>query len=386
MKRIRIMHVIYGFGTGGTEKVLLQVVTGLDPSRFEHVICSVVSQTPLVDSSQITIISLAKPPHRRAILVPAIARAIQSIRPDIIHSRNWAAIEAIVAGRLMRVPFIVHSEHGRDLDTIDHQPGRRKLVRRLCYRCADRIFAVSQELKNYYIAETGSVMERCQIIPNGVNALRFRPDPAARERVRRGLGMSEDRFVVGTVARFDPVKDHRTLFRACELALQKGTNLHLVLVGDGPERERLEIEVRRSAGLRGRVIFAGITNDVPAWLNSFDAFVLSSFSEGMSNTLLEAMATAVPPVASRVGSNCEIVQHNLSGLLFEPGNALELASCLSQLASDAEQRSAIGAAARARVQQNYRLDRMLELYAKLYDETAGRIPSPKAALGGAASD
>ena len=196
--------------------------------------------------------------------------------------------------------------------------------------------------------------------------------------MRASLGIAPDTVVAGTVSRLDPVKDHRTLLRAMEVVVAQQPNMVLIIVGDGPERAGLQAEVDSRPVLRKLVHFVGESADVPAWLNSFDVFVLPSLSEGMSNTLLEAMAVGVVPVATCVGGNPEVVENERSGLLFPAGDHVALAARLQQLAGDSARRQSLAFGARRRIESCFSLERMLANYAQMYCELAGheRVAQP----------
>jgi len=171
---------------------------------------------------------------------------------------------------------------------------------------------------------------------------------------------------VGTVSRLDPVKDHSTLLQAAEMALKSGVDLRLVIVGDGTQRAALEKELASKLNLSRRTLFAGEVRNVADWLNSFDVFVLPSLSEGMSNTLLEAMAVGVAPIATAVGGNPEVVEHGHSGLLVRPGDAKEICDHLVRLATADEWRRDLGGNARQRIVARFSIERMLEQYEEMY--------------------
>ena len=372
MRRIRIIHVLDRLTTGGTELVVLKLVAGLDPDLFEHMICALKAGTPPqlpANARYITMASSAAAGKR--FFVPAMFRLFARERPDVVHSRNWGAIESIAAARLARVPAVVHSEHGRDIQTMHGLPWRRRVFRRVCFPLANCVFAVTEELRQYYVAQLGKMAERMQVFSNGVDTRRFVPDPAARRRIRDSMGASDSSFLLGCVGRLDPVKDHTTLLRAAELVASRGIDVRVAIVGDGPQRRALEAEASNCPGLRGRAIFPGEIENVPDWVNSFDVFVLPSLSEGMSNTLLEAMSAGVVPVATNVGGNPDLIEDGASGLLFWPRDVGNLANILTELASDPLRRRFLGGNARRRVEKNFSLDKMLDRYTNLYTGLLG---------------
>jgi len=303
--------------------------------------------------------------------LPRLMAVMKKYRPHVVHSRNWGSIEAIPAARLARVPVVVHSEHGYELDNLSGLPLRRRLFRRIVYGMVDAVFTVSEELRDYHTRQAWISPERIRVICNGVDTHRFAPDPRARGMTRKQLGVPEDAFVFGSVGRLVAIKDHRTLLRAGEVLQRRGRSIHILLVGSGPELDRLQKDVSHSPELQGRVHFAGTSHDVPNLLNAMDAFVLPSICEGMSNTLLEAMASGLPVLATRVGGNPEVLKED-GGWLFAPGDTDTLAARLEELATDHKLCRQVGDAGRLRVVQHFSLERMAEQYRSLYFDLAER--------------
>jgi sugar transferase (PEP-CTERM/EpsH1 system associated) len=367
MSRIRIMHVVDSFGTGGTEEGIRKLLSGLDPAVFEQVVCTVAAAPEIEAKSGARVVSLGRSGTGQQVLVGKLKRLFDRERPDIVHSRNWGAIEAVVAARVSRVRTVIHSEHGLESSTYRRQPWRRNAIRRLCFTWADRVFAVSQALRAYYALHLRIRETRMSVIPNGVDSERFRRQDDLRHITREKLGAGPDTLVVGTVGRLDPVKDHRTLFAAMDLLLASGIPVRLVVVGDGPERPALEMDIKTRSSLAEQTVFTGNTTHVVSQLNSFDVFVLPSLAEGMSNALLEAMSVGLPCIATRVGGNPELIEEGLSGLLFNAGDARTLAAHLKTLASDPERRRNLAGNARKRIEVNFSLHRMLNNYTHLYE-------------------
>jgi sugar transferase (PEP-CTERM/EpsH1 system associated) len=343
----------------------------LDPAVFEQIVCTVTLSPPTDPKTGSRVVSVGRSGGGREVLVGKLKRVFDRERPHIVHSRNWGAIEAIVAARMAGVRTVIHSEHGLESSTYRHQPWRRKVMRRVCFTWADRVFAVSHALRDYYVRQLRVREDRIGVVPNGVDTERFRLQMDVRHSARQKLGVVPDTIVVGTVGRLDPIKDHRTLFLAMDLLLAFGVPVQLVVVGDGPERKALEIDIRARNLLAGRTVFVGETSDIVSQLNSFDIFVLPSMAEGMSNALLEAMSVGVASVATRVGGNLELVEEGSSGLLFEAGDAKALAIHLKSLATNPEYRQDLGGNARRRIEDCFSLHRMLSNYTHLYEEAMG---------------
>ena len=363
MKLIRVVHVIRSLEIAGMENVVRRVVAGLDPDRFEQIVCTIVA--PLQPEPFPTV-SLERDPKRAALLAPQLTKVFSQLCPDVVHSRNWAAIEAVLSARVARVPLVIHSEHGRDLQTLGRQPWRRRFLRRLCFSMATRVFCVSSELRAFYSRNLAISADRLDVVPNGVDLNHFRSEPSVRTAKRAQLGADPDTLVVGAVGRLDPVKGHSTLLQAAELGVRAGLNLRVVIVGDGPTRPALEKQLAGNSRLANSVALVGQVKNVADWLNSFDVFVLPSISEGMSNTLLEAMAVGVAPIATNVGGNPEVIEDGHSGLLVNPGDAQVLCSYLVRLAQNPCWRAQIASNARQRVAARFSLARMLERYDEMY--------------------
>lgn len=372
---LRVLHVLNRLDTGGTEHVVLSLLEELDAQIFEQQLCV----TRGFNSELVRARGLAREPYvagkvdgGNQLLVFRLARIMRTARPHIVHSRNWGAIEAIFAARIARVPIVIHSEHGYEVDMAAGLPKRRRLLRRGAYPLADAVFAVSDELRNYHAKQAWIPPGRIRVISNGVDTKRFSPRRAMRSAIRQKLGLSADSFVVGSVGRMVAIKDYATLLAAAESVASRGGNVQVLLAGSGPELERHRAAVARSSELAGRVSFLGTAKDIPEVMNAMDVFVLPSLLEGMSNTILEAMACGLPVVATSVGGNPELVEDGVSGWLFGPRNASDLAMRIEQLASHGEMLRKFGAAARDRVVNRFSLDRMISSYQSLYLELAAK--------------
>jgi glycosyltransferase involved in cell wall biosynthesis len=190
--------------------------------------------------------------------------------------------------------------------------------------------------------------------------------------VRSEFGIPSGRIVVGTVGRIVPIKDHRTLLGASEILLRTGRNIHVLIVGSGPELPRLQEQVVASPVLEGRVTFLGSSDRIPELLSAMDIFVLPSISEGMSNTTLEAMSTGLPLVVTRTGGNPELVEDGLVGNLFQPRDVQAFAGTMSRLVDSPALRTEYGRAARQRAVEKFSLAEMVRNYRNLYQEMAKR--------------
>jgi glycosyltransferase involved in cell wall biosynthesis len=245
-------------------------------------------------------------------------------------------------------------------------PKRQRRLRHFCYKYATAVVAVSDELREYHEEQAECENGTIEVLYNGVDASSFKPRPEVRSQVRRELNIPEDGLVIGFVGRMVALKDVPTLLKAVEILAPETPSIHVLLVGSGPEQAHLQEQVNASPKLANRVTFAGATDKVADLLSAMDVFVLPSLLEGMSNTLLEALATGLPVLATRVGGNCEVVEDGVSGYLFNPQNAGELSIRLRSLLHDQDRRQRFGRAARERATTRFSLDGMLQRYSDFY--------------------
>jgi sugar transferase (PEP-CTERM/EpsH1 system associated) len=374
----RIMHVVDNMGRGGMQNGLINLIEQLDPGRFEHVICT----TRYLDhpqahrgtlGSRVQIISLGKQAISSRVQLAGLARAIGEVKPDIVHSRNWAAIEAVIAARWAGSCAVVHSEHGLDAVTNTREPWRRSCFRRLAFELADRVLCVSRQLRSVHSKRTGFPLHKITVIHNGVDTRRYYPDIAARARIRNELKISENDFCIGCLGNLTPVKDYPTVLQAVGEFAKACTNWRLIIIGEGSELAELQGMVNAHPEMKHQVIFCGLSDRVPELLNAIDVYVLASLTEGISNSLLEAMATALPVAATNTGGTPEVVEHRKSGLLFAVGDCRTLAEHLVSLQSQPELRKQLARESLLRVRESFSLRTMVQKYEQLYESLSNRV-------------
>ena len=373
--RLRVLHVLNQLAPGGTEHALLRLIREFGTDDFEHRICAL----RFVDSAfaaqygvqnQVEVAGSNQAGFQFPLL--RLMRMMRAFRPHIVHTRNWGGLEAVVAARWSGVPVVIHSEHGYELDTLKSMPLRRRVFRSCAYRMADAVFTNSKDLREYHARQTWTSVNRIKVIYNGIDLRRFSSSAAARDSIRPQYGFSRDTFVVASVGRLVAIKDHSTLLQSAATMAGQGIDIGVLLVGAGPERNALEEQVKNSTALNGRVVFSGDSANVPELLSTADVFVLSSRGEGMSNTLLEAMASGLPVAASRVGGNPEVVEEGQTAFLFAPGDSKALANHLLVLQKDTALRARFGESGRRRVAETFQMERMVSEYRKLYLDQAAR--------------
>ena len=390
-ERLRVMHVLACLGNGGTEFGILKLKDGLDEKYFDHRICTTRTfDAEFVQSHRLKEILFVAAGSRPGFQFPMfrLLNIFRQYRPHIVHTRNWGGLEAVLAARLAGVPVIIHSEHGYEVSNLNGVPLRQKAFRHLAYSMANQVFTVTRELRDHHAQQGWIKPERIAVIYNGVDTTRYLPSAHFRGLVRRGFGIPPQRLVLGSVGRLVSIKDYGTLLRAAErLVVQSNVDVHILLVGLGPEAEQLKSQVRDSLALKNRVTFAGSPDRVPELLNGMDVFVLPSLKEGMSNTLLEAMATGLPLVATSVGGNPEVIGEEHSEWFFAPGDVQALTERILRLAKAPAIRLQLGAKGRQRALEMFSLEGMMQRYSELYVSAAvscGILPSSSGSAVGTA--
>lgn len=324
-KKIKIAHVVLSLDIGGLEMLVVDMIRHIDRERFDVAVVCLRDKGALagqVESLGFRVFSLGGRDRLEWKAFFKLAGILRKEKARIVHCHNTAGylyggIAAILAG----FKKIIYTEHGR----VFPDNSRRMLAERILSWFTYKIVAVSEDMKRCLIEYEKINPLKIQVIHNGVDVERFYPlGLDARCKLREALGMAQNDIVIGNVARLDPVKDHGCLIRAFALLITRHSSLKLILVGDGPERENIE-HLIAALGLRSSVICLGSRKDIPDLMNIMDVFVLSSKNEGISLTLLEAMACGVPVVATRVGGNPEIVKDGENGLLCDPGDPQDLA-------------------------------------------------------------
>lgn len=370
----RVVHVTFGLDVGGLERLLLEIGQRSDPARVQLYFVSLGHIGPIgVALRELgwPVVSLHRPSGVRPSLMLSLARVFHGVRADVVHTHDVRAlIYGAPAASLAFVRRAVHTQHGQNLGIT---PRQLKLMRFAAKR-TDHFVCVSEDAKRV-AAEQGVPLDRLRVIHNGVDVRRLQV--AAKEpRVTAGPGP------LAAVARLSPEKDVATLLRAVSIARKSVAELCLEIAGDGPSRLDLEREVQQ-LDIGDRVRFLGRISDPTKLLRRAQIFVLPSLSEGLSLTLLEAMAIGVPAIATSVGGNPEVIQHGKTGLLVPPSNPTAMAGAICRLWSDESGQRRLAAAAQRRVADHFDVHRMIDEYEHLYSDSGRPIRisrKPDAAL------
>ena len=362
MNQPLIVHVVHRFDFGGLENGVINLVNGLE--AFRHAIVALTDATEVaqrVKGDNVSVFALGKRPGRDFMAYVRLFRLIRRLQPDVVHTRNVGTLDCQIVAWLAGVRGRVHSEHGWDVGDPQGHKKKYQVLRKVLLPLVQRVVPLSVELETWLREIVGVRPGKMVRICNGVDLDRFAVSDRKRDRLE----------TVGSVARLSPIKDPLSTIDAFVKLSARHPGIRLLFVGDGPLTPTVERTLKDS-GLAGCACLPGAALDVAPCLGQMDVFVLSSLREGISNTILEAMAAGLPVVATRTGGNPELVVDGVTGFLVDPGSSDALAAAISRYLEQPGLLAVHGAAARARVEQHFSLAGMVRRYAELYDSVCHR--------------
>lgn len=374
-QRPTICQVVHGLPVGGAEVLVSRIVRRL-AERYRFVIACLDEIGELGESLSdegFKIVNLHRRPGFDWRCVRQLSRFFAEEQIGAVHAHQYTPFAYTAATRAFsRRPPVLFTEHGRFFPDLPNF--KRKVFNRLLPDRRDRFVAVGEAVRQALIHNEGLSPQRVKIVYNGVDLDAFGDKNEKSNRVRRELGVADDAFLVLQVARLDTIKDHATAIRALATAIERYPAMRLLVVGDGPEREPIAAAIRQ-AGLMSQVTMLGQRNDVRRLLATADAFLLTSVSEGIPVTIIEAMAAGVPVVSTAVGGITEIIEDGVTGLLAPARDSDRLATALARLAADRELCRRLSQAARLRAETQFSEQQMVESYAALYDSMLAGLPA-----------
>jgi len=357
-RRLRVLHVVASLDVGGLERVVWDLARLADRSRFDVTVLCLDRGGATFERFQdagIAIESLDAEGQWAGLTVPRLAGRIRALQADVIHTHNMKAhLLGTLAAGLAGSPPVVNTKHGRVF--AEGRPA--SLINRFAVARCRRIVAVSADTARGAVEIERTPAAKVMVIHNGVDIEAYKP-PDGRPAGAAARAIH--------VARLSREKDQATLLRAARLVADQVPGFGLDLVGDGPMRRSLELLVAE-LDLGPQVVFHGSRDDVADLLRGAGVFVLSSLSEGISLTLLEAMATALPVVATDVGGNAEVVVQGETGLLVPPADPARLAEALLSVIRDPDRGFRMGQAGRRRAEESFDLQAVVRAYERLYLE------------------
>lgn len=374
-----VLHVMHRFDTGGLENGVVNLINHMPSDAYRHAVLAMTEVTDFkqrITRSDVEFISLRKPPGQGVWQYPKLYKLFRQLRPQIVHSRNLAALEVQAPAWAAGVPVRLHGEHGRDANDLAGNNLTYQRVRRFYKPFVHHYVALSRDLDDYLVQKTGVPQTKITQVYNGVDADRFCPAVDGPQPISGCPFNPVQHWLVGTVGRMQTVKDQTMLAKAfvhaLALAPNLKANLRLVMVGEGPLRAQAQT-VLEQAGVGDLAWLPGERSDVADIMRGLHAFALPSLGEGISNTILEAMASALPVVATAVGGNADLVVHGQTGFITPPVDPLAMAQQLVALASNPWQAQRMGQAGRQRVLANFSMQAMVSAYQRVYDQQLQRL-------------
>ena len=379
---IKIMHIITDLNMGGAEMMLYKLVSALDREKF---LCRVVSLEPpgvlsrRINSLGIQVDSLDVNPKLPNPL--ALFKAVQMMlkwRPQVVQTWMYHAdLLGTLASRIAKKGELVWNMRCTNMDFAEYSKKTNWVVKACAVlSCYPHMVLANSQASIEHHKNMRYKFERSMVIPNGFDLDHFKPDSGLRSQIRNELGIPDDVFCIGHVARLDPMKDHATFFSAVELIRRKRSDVHFIVCGEGMAWENPQIQaclVKSRSSLNVHLL--GRREDVNRIMAALDIFVLASaYGESFPNVIGEAMACGVPCVATDVGDSRRIIGE--TGRIVSPKDPLAMAnSVLELLDLPDEEFDKLGILARERIRKLYSLDRIVADYEKMYWDIAGRSAS-----------
>jgi sugar transferase (PEP-CTERM/EpsH1 system associated) len=364
-----VAHIVFRFDYGGLENGVVNIINGLSNSPFRHVVISLTIATDFAQrlNGGVAVHTLGKKPGKDLGAYVRLYKLLRKLRPDIVHTRNMGTMDCALVAFLARVPFRIHGEHGWDIFDPDGTNSKYRFARRFLQRFVSRIIAVSDDLQKWLVEVVGISPAKVQHSCNGVDTDRFRLR-APNERP------ASEQVVVGSVTRYSAIKEPLNLVEAFittqDSATIDGGSAKLVMIGDGELHEQAVARLRQ-AGREQASWLPGSRDDIPEQLRAMDVFVLGSLREGISNTVLEAMASGLPVIASDTGGNRELIEDGVNGALVRPGDRDALARAISTYLREPDRRVRHGRASRDRAVSLFSIQTMVNYYRQLYQSALG---------------
>ncbi|MDB4476062.1 glycosyltransferase [bacterium] len=361
-----VLHVTFDMRIGGTEQVIRNLI---EASDVEHtrmsIFCIEEPLGPWGEDLRLAGVDIASYARRAGLdlrLILALRRHLKEHDVDVLHCHQYTPwVYGAFAGAGTRAK-VIFTEHGRFHP--DSASAKRRYVNPILAWLTQSITAISAATRQALIDYEYLSAEKISVIYNGIRPLT--PDPTAALALREELGIPKDATVLGSIARFDPIKNHQMMLKAFRLIVDVHPKSRLLLVGDGEERTAIEAEID-ALDLSENVILPGYISQPAVWLEAMDVFLLSSFSEGTSMTLLEAMSLGKPCVVTDVGGNPEIILNGKTGLVTPSDNRGLFAAAINHLIEDPALHKEMATRARERFEQSFTSSAMAHRYRDAYD-------------------
>ncbi|MGB0597089.1 MAG: glycosyltransferase [Rubripirellula sp.] len=376
---IKITFVVHSLQPGGIERSVTRIVNGLDRERFCPAIICLDGSGPAANwlTQEVTVIEIRKNAGNDLAAIRRMAHALRELGTDIVQSHNWGTlVETVLAKKFSRCPLHVHAERGTVLGSVEPGGFRHWLRARamsLALRQVDQVVSNSRTVASRVHQRCGYPVGNIAIIPNGVAELSLHTRAEVRDKVRSLLGLRGQDVLFGSVGRLAGVKGFDLALAAFAAAYSGEAAAHILLVGDGAERDGLT-QLASELGVLERVHFAGHQDDVHPWLAAMDVYFNSSRSEGMSQSLIEAMAAGLPIIATDVGDSAFVLgdtESDMAGICVPANDTQALAEAFQKFSSDFLFRKRLGLQSMSRHQRFFSEEQLLANCQALYANLVG---------------
>jgi sugar transferase (PEP-CTERM/EpsH1 system associated) len=368
--KLRILHIVHSLNTGGLERVVVDLAVYLKRKGSDQAICCLADRGNLAKSAEVNGVPLFQTNKGEGLdlLLPMrLSRIMKRGKYDLIHTHNDAGIVyGFPAASMCGIRSIVHTDHGIEPKTASHCS--LNMIKKLFMKRTSCIVAVSQDLKRTIISDSGIMNHELKVVMNGIDPCRYYGKYDTSE-IRKSVGIGRDRFIIGHIARLVPLKNQEFLLQIIRELKNLNLPITLMAVGEGPMRKRLQ-ELCINYEIQNEVVFLGERTDIPQLLSIMDLFVLTSITEGISITILEAMAAGIPVLASKVGGNPEIIDDSISGFLINLNEPFKWIMKAKELFDDQHMRKRIGKQAQEVIRRKFSLDVMADQYERIYKNAA----------------
>jgi len=366
----RILHLTHEMAIGGTQQVISQLVTNLDSERFDCEIGCLDGEVGSIGDRLQSAGTVFHVFHRGdgfdLELVKAVRRLLKKEKYDLVHCHQYTPYVYGIFASMFTGTKVVFTEHGRFHP--DRYSWKRRLINLVLGRLTHSIVAISVATRQALAHYEWFSEKQIKVIYNGLE-----PYKASGNLTpwREQFGIPDGVLVFGTIARFDSIKNIPMMINAFKDVYGNNPNTRLLLVGDGDERSKLE-ELAQESGVADAVIFTGFQQDTAKLMSLIDVYLLSSFSEGTSMTLLEAMSSGTCSIVTGVGGNVELIEHGVSGIVVKSEDTSALAVSMSALAIDPDRREILGKEASKKFNERFSITSMIDGYSQTYDNVLGQ--------------
>lgn len=360
-EKVHVVHVIHRFDTGGLENGVVNLINRLPESDYLHTIVTMKGYNPefaeRILTSNVTFENLHKKDGNDLSVFSKLNKLLKRLKPDVLHTRNTATLEMQLVGWWRRVPLRIHGEHGWDVNDMHGQNVTYQRLRKLIKPFVHQYIALSVEARDYLLNLIKVNADRVNHICNGVDDSKF-------VMAQRTHG---EPFIFGCVGRLADVKNHILLAKAFAIVSDQ-SEARLKLIGEGDCRDKIE-RIFAKHQCEDKVWMPGNRSDVASLMQGFDAFILPSLAEGISNTILESMSSGLAVIATNVGGNPELVVDEQTGFIVQSDDPEQLAKKMLQYVNDRQLAVQHGEAGRKRVEQKFSIRAMTSSYDELYRQS-----------------